>query len=77
MLFIAILNGAVREVWLMNYFGELRAHQVSSATGIVLLGVYIWVIIRNWRPESGALIEGEAKTFSEDQLEEALDWIKA
>ena len=54
MLFIAILNGAVHEVWLMNYFGELRAHQVSSATGIVLLGVYIWVIIRNWRPESGA-----------------------
>lgn len=54
MLFIAILNGAVREIWLVNYLGELRAHQVSSATGIVLLGVYIWVIIRNWRPESAA-----------------------
>src|SRR5512139_378825 len=54
MLCIAILNGAVRELWLVNYLGELRAHQVSSATGIVLLGVYIWVIIRNWRPESAA-----------------------
>ena len=54
MLFIAILNGAVRELWLMNYFGELSAHQVSSATGIVLLGVFIWVIIRSWRPESAA-----------------------
>lgn len=54
MLFIAILNGAVREVWLMNYFGELRAHQVSSATGIVLLGICIWIIIRNWRPCSAA-----------------------
>ena len=54
MLFIAIANGAVREIWLVNYFRELRAHQVSSATGMVLLGIYIWVIIRNWRPESAA-----------------------
>jgi hypothetical protein len=55
MLFIAILNGAVRELWLVNYLGELRAHQVSSATGIVLLGVYIWIIIRNWRPASARM----------------------
>jgi hypothetical protein len=52
MLFIAIVNGAVRETWYVNYLEELRAHQVSSATGIVLLGAYIWVIIRNWRPAS-------------------------
>jgi hypothetical protein len=55
MLFIAIVNGAVREIWLVNYFGELRAHQVSSATGIILLGVYIRVIIRNWRPTSATM----------------------
>ena len=55
MLFIAIFNGAVREIWLVNHLGELRAHQVSSATGIVLLGVYIWIIIRNWRPASATM----------------------
>jgi hypothetical protein len=54
MLFIAIFNGAVREMWLVEYFGELRAHQLSCATGIVLLGVFIWAILRNWRPASAA-----------------------
>ncbi len=52
MLFIAILNGAVRELWLVDQFGELRAHQLSSATGIGLLGIYMWAIVRNWRPGS-------------------------
>jgi hypothetical protein len=55
MLLIAIVNGAVRELCLVNYLGELRAHQASSATGIVLLGVYIWIIIRNWRPASATM----------------------
>ena len=50
MLFIAIFNGAVREMWLVEYFGELRAHQLSCVTGIVLLGAFIWAVIRNWRP---------------------------
>jgi len=54
MLFIAIFNGAVREVWLVEHFEELRAHQLSCATGIVLLGLFIWSIIRNWRPASAA-----------------------
>jgi hypothetical protein len=31
---------------------ELRAHQVSTVTGVLLFGVYIWVLIRLWRPES-------------------------
>jgi hypothetical protein len=54
MLFIAIFNGAIREMWLVEYFGEAAAHQLSCATGIVLLGVFIWAIIRNWRPTSAA-----------------------
>ena len=55
MLFIAIANGAVREICYVNYLGELRAHQVSCATGIVFLGVYIWFLIRTWRPASATM----------------------
>jgi hypothetical protein len=60
MLFIAIANGATREIWYVNYLGELRAHQVSCATGIVLLGLYIWFVIRVRKPESSgaALVVG-------------------
>mgnify|MGYP001829245575 CR=1 FL=1 len=52
MVLIAILNGIVREGWYANYLPELRAHQVSTLTAVVLFGVYIWAIIRIWRPES-------------------------
>jgi hypothetical protein len=52
MLLIAIGNGALREGWYGKYLGDLRAHQVSTATGVVLLGVYMWVLIRFWRPDS-------------------------
>ncbi len=52
MVFIAIANGALREVWYKKHFNELQAHQLSTASGILLLGVYIWVVIRVWQPES-------------------------
>jgi hypothetical protein len=52
MVLIAILNGIVREAWYANHLPELRAHQVSTLTAVVLFGIYIWVIIRVWRPES-------------------------
>ena len=31
---------------------ELQAHQVSTATGVFLFGIYIWVLLRLWRPTS-------------------------
>jgi len=52
MVFIAIANGAIREGWYGKHMSELRAHQVSTVTGVLLFGVYIWVLIRLWRPES-------------------------
>ena len=52
MVLIAILNGIAREAWYANHLPELRAHQVSTLTAMVLFGIYIWVIIRVWRPES-------------------------
>ena len=52
MVLIAIANGALREGWYGKYLGELQAHQISVVSGVLLFGVYIWTVIRMWRPES-------------------------
>jgi hypothetical protein len=52
MVLAAILNGAAREGLYAPHTGELRAHQISTVTGIVLLGVYMWWALRVWRPDS-------------------------
>jgi hypothetical protein len=48
MVLIGIINGGIREHWYGNYLSELRAHQVSTVTGAVLLGLYIWAISLIW-----------------------------
>jgi hypothetical protein len=58
MILIAIANGAAREAWFAKHMGELAAHQISSVSGILVLGVYIWVIVRVWRPESSGYALG-------------------
>ena len=35
-----------------KHMAELRAHQQSTATGSVILGVVIWLVIRLWPPAS-------------------------
>jgi hypothetical protein len=50
---IAIANGVLRESWYGRHLSELAAHQVSSLVAIGLFGVYIWGLVRRWRPESG------------------------
>jgi hypothetical protein len=52
MVVIAIANGVLRESWYGKRFSELAAHQISSLTGIILFGVYIWLVVRFWRPAS-------------------------
>jgi hypothetical protein len=52
MVVIAIINGAIREGWYGKHMSELRAHQISTVTGVLLFGVYIWVLMHIWRPES-------------------------
>ena len=53
MVFIAIINGAIREGWHGKHWSELQAHQVSTATGVLLFGICIWALICIWRPVSG------------------------
>jgi len=50
---IAIANGVLRESCYGRHLSELAAHQVSSLLAIGLFGVYIWALVRRWRPESG------------------------
>jgi hypothetical protein len=52
LVFIAIINGTIRQIFFQKPFGELNAHQLSTATGIVLFGLYIYWLMRCWRPES-------------------------
>ena len=53
MVLIAILNGALREIWYGKSLGELRAHQLSTLTGAMLFAVYIWMLSRLWPLASG------------------------
>lgn len=48
MLIIAIINGAIREGGYKKFMGELRAHQVSTITAIILFGLFIWALTSIW-----------------------------
>jgi hypothetical protein len=45
---IAILNGTIREYTYGAHISELHAHQISTLTGIVLSGFYIWALSLMW-----------------------------
>lgn len=49
---IAIINGSIRQFGYSQYVTELSAHQISTFTGIVLFGIYIWLITRVWKINS-------------------------
>lgn len=54
MVAIAVANGAIREAWYGRHLGELAAHQVSTISALLLLGLYMAWVIRRWPPRSGA-----------------------
>lgn len=45
---IGIINGMIREFVYRDALGDLTAHQVSTVTGILLFGLYIWLLSRRW-----------------------------
>ncbi len=53
MLLIAIANGAFRQLTFSKVMPELRAHQLSTAIGSALIGLFIWTVVRMWPPDSG------------------------
>jgi hypothetical protein len=52
MVFIAILNGIFRESVLSRRLSELRAHQLSCLTGVLLLFGYTWLLSLKWPLET-------------------------
>ena len=52
MIFIAIANGVIREFGYGRLLGELRAHQVSSVTAIILFYLYTWFLSFRWPLEA-------------------------
>jgi hypothetical protein len=52
MVFIAILNGMLREFTYGKSLPEMRAHQISTIIAIVLFGIYIWILTGIWRIEA-------------------------
>ncbi|BBA35183.1 uncharacterized protein sS8_3240 [Methylocaldum marinum] len=53
MLIVSVANGALRDLTYGRYLSDLRAHQVSTLSGMVLLGGIIWAFVRFWPPDSG------------------------
>lgn len=60
LLVVAVANGALRQFTFGKHMPELRAHQLSTLIGAVLIGVLIWLLVRKWPPSSGrqALLVG-------------------
>lgn len=53
MLAVSVANGAARDFTYGRHLGELAAHQLSTASGILLLGAVIWGFSRRVPPSSG------------------------
>lgn len=49
---IAIFNGVLREKGYSQFFNELAAHQMSTFTGLVFFGIYVFFLTRIWTIES-------------------------
>ena len=51
---IGIGNGVLRESTYGNRVPELAAHQISTFTGMLLTGLFVWLVHRRW-PIAGVL----------------------
>jgi hypothetical protein len=52
MLIVSVANGAVRDFTYGKHMTELHAHQLSTLSGMVLLGTVIFAFVRRWPPAS-------------------------
>jgi hypothetical protein len=60
MVLIGVANGIARVSTYGKHMSDLKAHQVSTLTGVVLMGIYIYAVSRFFEFESGrqALLVG-------------------
>ena len=52
LVFIAIANGLLRENIIANHVAELTAHQISTATFLLIFSIYTWFLLNTWAPTS-------------------------
>ena len=52
MLLLAVVNGAARDLWYKRYTSELRGHQISTISLIILFGFYIYFVISRLPPNT-------------------------
>jgi hypothetical protein len=52
MILIGISNGILRETTYGKHLDELRAHQISTLTGILFFSIYIGTLVHFWGLES-------------------------
>ena len=50
--FVAIFNATLRELIYKKPLGDLAAHQISTATGIVFFAIIFYFIFKKWKIES-------------------------
>ena len=49
---IMIINGSIRTFVYGPIMSELTAHQISSVTGIILIGLVTWLLSLRWKIQS-------------------------
>lgn len=54
MLALAIANGGFRQITFGKHMPELRAHQLLTAIGSVIMGIFIWFVVQFWPPTSSS-----------------------
>jgi hypothetical protein len=54
MVLIGIANGAIRQFGYGRLLGELLSHQISSVTGIIFFGLYVWTLSLRWPLQSSS-----------------------
>jgi hypothetical protein len=52
MLLVSMANGAIRDFTYGRHLDELTAHQLSTVSGVLLLGVVMWGFVRLNPPSS-------------------------
>jgi len=54
MLLLSVANGAIRDFTYGRHMDELTAHQISTGSSVVLLGISIWGYVRICPPSSSS-----------------------
>ena len=49
---LGLLNATIRQVVYASYVSELQAHQISTLTICVLVGIYAWILSGVWKLQS-------------------------